>query len=74
MSSRIVARLLLDDFCAERLHALDADGILHGDRGQRRQRVAAEAGKGQEIGLDASTGRRIAGGKNQNLGRAGGMG
>jgi hypothetical protein len=58
----------------DRQHALDTGGVLHRDGGQHRQRMAAQAGHGQDIGLDAGTAGRIGGGKTEDGGRRGGCG
>jgi hypothetical protein len=66
MSSSNTSCLALEQFGGNRMYALDPDRILYGDGGQRRQRVAAEAGQCQQVGLGACAGGRIAGGKNKN--------
>ena len=63
--------LLLDQFGTQRLHALHANGILNGDRGQCGKRVATKAGQCEQVGLNAGTRRGIAGSKNKNQRRAG---
>ena len=48
---------------------LDAGGVLHRQRRNHRQRVAAERGDGQQVGLNSSAAGRVAGGKGQDNGR-----
>jgi hypothetical protein len=55
------------------MHALHADRVLHRKRRNGRQWMAAEAGQRQDVGLNAGAGGRVAGGKDQHLGRAGGL-
>ena len=59
-------RLALENFGADRMHAVDADGVLDGDCGECRQGVTTKTGQRQQVRLNAGTGGRIAGGKYEN--------
>ena len=53
------ARLVGDPLGVERLHAFDAERVLHGDRRDDRQRMAAHARERQDVGLQARAAGRI---------------
>ena len=48
--------LLLKEFRGHRMQAVDARGVLHREGSEGGQRMAAEAGQGQQVGLDAGAG------------------
>ena len=50
-------------------HVVDAHGVLYGDRGDHRQRMAAHARERQDVGLQTGAAARIGGGKDENDGR-----
>ncbi len=60
------ARLIGDPLRIDRLHGLDAEGILHRDRGDDGQRVTAHAGERQQIGLDTRAAGRVGSGERQH--------
>ena len=68
------ARLVGHPLGVERLDALDAARVLHGDRGDDRQRMAAHAREREDVGLQAGAARRIGRGERQHDGRKIGFG
>ena len=61
-------RLIGDPFSFDGEKIIDADGVLHGYRSDDRERVAAQAGQGQDIGLEACAASGISTGKDQDSG------
>ena len=68
------ARLVGDPLGLHCLDSLDAERVLHGDRGDDRQRMAAHAGERQDVGLQAGAARRVRRGERQHDGRKFGFG
>ncbi len=68
------ARLVGHPFGVHRQEPLDAARVLHGDRGDDRQRMAAHAGERQDVGLQAGAARWIGRGERQHDGRKFGFG
>jgi hypothetical protein len=64
-----LARLVGHPVGVDRQHALDAERVLHGERGHDRQRMAAHARERQEVGLQSRAARRIGRGERQHDGR-----
>ena len=60
--------LLIHPVGVEHHDVLDAERILRGDGGDDRQRVAADAGKGQDVGLQAGPAAGVGGGKGEDGG------
>ena len=60
------ARLVGDPVGIDRLQRFDSHGVLHGDRGDHRQRVATHAGERQDVGLNARAAGRIGRGEGEH--------
>ncbi|MNQ99228.1 hypothetical protein D3C85_1149530 [compost metagenome] len=63
------ARLVEHPFVVDDHEVLHAAGVLHRDGGDHRQRMAAHAGQGQDVGLDAGAAGGIGPRQRQHDGR-----
>ena len=59
--------LRADELWAQCLNLPDADGVLRGNRGNRRSAVDPESGKGFKIGLNACSRARVGAGDGENF-------
>jgi hypothetical protein len=60
-----------DELRLQHLHAVHALGVLHGHRGHDGQRMAAERGEGEQVGLQSRAAGRIGGGETEHERRSG---